>query len=361
MGNLLVRRILSRAALASVCLLLFALIALLVTRAVRQHQISAATRVPVPPGIDSLEKLKLGGVAQWIQIRGHDRTLPLLLMLHGGPGLPEMPYSYVNAELEKHFIVVQWDQRGAGKSFRPNIPEESMRVDRFVSDARELTGLLCRRFDQKQIFIAGHSSGSVIGALLAARHPELVRAYIGVSQVANLQESQTFLYQFATRSAQAKGNSEASRELEQIGPPPFATAKQLRVSQKWVNAFAPDRFAALSLERVQLALASPAYTLPDLLRFVSGAKSSFDRLWRELFAVDLFKQVPRIDVPVYFFQGRHDRVATGEIAEKYFRALDAPRGKHLIWFDGSGHWPQLEEPEKFRREMIDHVLGNNPK
>lgn len=349
-------KFLKRSGLAVAALLLIAIAALLGWRTIRQQQIIAANKIIVPPGIDTLELVRLGDLDQWIRIRGQNDKLPLLLFLDGGPGVPEMPFASANAELEKHFIVVHWDQRGAGKSFAPDIPPASMNVEQLVRDAEELVNLLRGRLGQEQIFLAGHSSGSVVGVLLAQRRPQLFRAYIGISQVANLQMTETFLYSFASRAAAEQGDDQARKELEEIGAPPFASEKQLQVSQKWVNHFAPDKFGAVSFNRLRLAFFSPDYSLLDLVRLSRGAKFSFDHLWREFFAYDLFKQAPHLDIPVYFLEGRSDRVATGEIAQRYFDVLEAPRGKQLIWFEHSGHWPQLDESEKFQKVMTNRVL-----
>jgi pimeloyl-ACP methyl ester carboxylesterase len=355
-----IRRIIKRGLIGLVVSLLIAASSLLTWRAVRQQQAAAAIRIPLPAGIDLLEKVKLGGVEPVDYGRGHDRAQPLLLFLHGGPGLPEMPFAHVNAELEKHFVVVEWDQRGAGKSFSSRIPPETMTIAQFVADAEELVELLSRRFQQEGIFLLGHSSGSVIGALLAARRPELVRAYIGLAPVADLQETERLLYDYATRSATAKADREAQRELAAIGPPPFTNAKQLQISQMWVNHFATAEFGKARPNRLTLAVFSPRTSLLDYWRTVRGAKFSFDHLWRELFAVNLFEQVKRLEMPVYFLLGRQDRVVTGEVAERYFQRLQAPQGKQLLWFEKSGHWPQLEEPEKFHRVLVDHILKANP-
>ncbi|HSH39663.1 MAG TPA: alpha/beta hydrolase [Chthoniobacterales bacterium] len=352
-------KILKRGALTIVGVLLLVIVALLVMRAVRQNQISRAIAIPSPPGIDSLEQVQLGGVTQWIHIRGHNRANPLLLMLHGGPGIPEMPFAYVNAELERHLTIVEWDQRGAGKSFSPGIPPESMTIGQIVRDARELIALLRTRFAQERIFIMGHSTGTVIGAIIAQQHPDVVRALIGISQVADMRESERLLYDFAMDSASKENNGEALRELREVGPPPFESAKHLQTSQKWVNEFAPDRFGAIARERLELLFFSPACSLRDLWRMVRGAKFSFDHLWRELFSTNLFQLVPRMEVPVYFLEGRNDHVVTAAVAERYFDALEAPRGKRFIWFEHSAHWPQLDEPEKFRRVMVEQVLAEN--
>ena len=352
-------RFLFRCLLVALALLALAAALLLTWRALRQEQLASATAIRSPPGIESLEKVQLGGINQWIQIRGHNRANPLLLMLHGGPGIPEMPFAYVNADLEEHFTIVEWDQRGAGKSFSANIPPSSMTLSHLVRDTERLVELLRARFGQERIFIAGHSTGTVLGLVLAKTHPEFVRAYIGISQVADLQESEQLLYQFAMDAALAQHDSKARRELKQIGAPPFATEKQLQISQKWVNEFAPDQFAAIAPARLKLLYLSPFCSLADLGRMVRGAKFSFDHLWREFFAVNLFQQIPRVNVPVYFFEGRNDHVVTATVAARYFAQLDAPRGKQLVWFEHSAHWPQLEEPQKFRRVLIEQVLAEN--
>lgn len=353
------RRFLLRCLVLTIALVVCAAGSLLLWRTVRQHQIAAAIAIDTATGIDSLEKVRLGGVDQWIQIRGRNRTSPVLLVLHGGPGIPEMPFEYVNAELERQFTIVEWDQRGAGKSYSTNIPPGSMTLDQLVSDTEELIDLLRRRFGQERIFLMGHSTGTIIGVLVAAQHPEAVRAYIGISQAADLHATESILYEFAMRSAEKK-NNDALQELRDIGPPPFSTAHQLQVSQKWVNKFAPDRFAAIAPQRLKLLFLSPACTLGDLWRMVRGAKFSFDHLWREFFAVDLFRRVPRLDVPVYLFEGRDDHVLTAEVASRYFASLDASRGKQLIWFERSSHWPQFDEPQKFRRVVVEQVLAENP-
>ncbi len=296
-------KLFKRSALILGAVLLCAFIALLAARAFRQHQSNAARQIVVPPGIDALEPVRLGGIEQWIRIRGHDRTRPVLLFLHGGPGIPEMPFAYINAELEKHFVVVQWDQRGAGKSFTSDIPAESMRLAQLASDARELVHLLRGRFAQDRIFLAGHSTGTILGVLLAQQEPQLFRAYIGISQAANLEKSESLLYAFALRAAEAARDGKALARLREIGAPPFSSAQQLQISQKWVNKFAPDRFGAISFERLRLLFYSPEYSLADAVRLLRGAKFSFDHLWREFFAVDLFQQAPRLEMPVYFMEG----------------------------------------------------------
>lgn len=321
-----------------------------------QRATAGRIKIISPAGIASLEKVRLGGVEQWIQIRGDDRAKPILLFLHSGPGFPEMPFSHVNAALEKDFIIVQWDQRGAGKSYSSSVPENSMTIEQFISDAHELVVLLLERFGRAKLILVAHSWGSIIGVLTVAKYPELFDAYIGISQAVNPPESERMMYRFALETAEREGNTSAIAALKQIGLPPYDNLRPYRTMRDWVYHFRDRNYSPITPWRfAQLAIASPDYSWTDLARIVLGMRFSFSRLWQEAFyRTDLLKQAPKLDIPVYFFLGRHDCTVTASaaMADRYFNELEAPKGKHLIWFENSGHWPQLEESERFRDQVI---------
>ena len=341
-------------------LLLAGAAALLVWRAIIQSRTATRLRITASEGIDSLETVRLGGLDQWIQIRGRDRRKPLLLFLHGGPGFPQMPFAHLNAELERDFVVVQWDQRGAGKSYAWSIPDDSMRVAQFISDARELTERLLRRFGAEKCFLVAHSWGSLFGAQLVARHPELFHAYVGIGQAADLRQTTQVLYDFALHSAQRENNARAVADLRRIGRPPHSFDDH-EFMTKWVDHYGEREHPSLSRAwMVRLALESPVYAWADLFRIPLGFRYSYGKLWREIFyGTDLFTAAPRIEVPVYFFLGRHDTVVTAEVAERYFQALDAPRGKRLVWFENSGHFPHFAEAPRYRGVLTEQVLREN--
>ncbi len=279
------------------------------------------------------------------------------MFLHGGPGFPQMPFAHQNAELEKDFVVVQWDERGAGKSYRPGLPENEMKLERFVADARELVEMLEQRFGGK-CFLVAHSWGTIMGAKLVARHPELFAAYIAIGQVALPLETQRVRYRFALDAAEKDGNAAALKELRAAGPPPYPSFDLADRLEHWVQHYVEREYTPPPPQKfVWLALHSPAYSWLDLARIPLGAKFSFASLWRESFyEVDLFQQVPRLEVPVFFFTGRHDMVVTPEMIERYFNALEAPRGKQMIWFEHSGHWPHFQESARYRaalREVLE--------
>lgn len=343
-------------------LLLFAAV-LIVFRTFAQQRVIRRIAITSQEGINSLEKIRLGGTDQWILIRGWDRTKPLLLFLHGGPGFPQMPFARMNSGLEKEFVVVHWDQRNAGKSYPA--PGGSMNVEQFEADAHELCRTLLQRFGAPKLFLVAHSWGSMIGALIAARHPELFYAYVGISQFANAPESEKLMYQFALETATNTSNSRAIRDLRKLGPPPYESMSDFETMKRWVAKFGKGDDSDISRWKfAHLALGSPVYSWADLARIPLGVRSSFNQLWRETFyKIDLFKQARRIDVPVYLISGRHDRLVTAsaEMATRYFELLDAPNGKQQIWFENSGHWPHMDEPGKYRDVLIHTVLKQVPK
>lgn len=304
------------------------------------------------PGISREEKIMLGGIAQTIFIRGRDRANPVLLFLHGGPGLPEMPFSHVNAELERDFIVVHWDQRGAGKSYRPDIAPETMSAEKITGETIALTRHLCRTLGKRKVYLAGFSWGSLVGVLAVQRAPELYHAYIGISQLVSVPRSETLLHFAGLARAERTGRPEVARQLRAIGPPPYRTRQDERlVNQLTKDLQPPLPLAMTRLRYLGLGLQSPYYSLADDVRLVRGLQFSGVQLEDDIHAHDLAREVPELDVPVTLLLGRYDTVLSAPLAEQYFRALRAPRGKRLVWFEHSDHILHLEERARFRAEL----------
>jgi pimeloyl-ACP methyl ester carboxylesterase len=298
------------------------------------------------------ERVELGGWPQAIRIQGDDRSNPVLLFVHGGPGLPEMPIAQLNSDLERDFTIVQWDQRGAGKSYRHGIPRESMRLEQFVNDTIELTSYLQRTLGKRRIYLVGFSWGTLVAALAAEREPQRFIAYVGISQIVNIPEAELVLYRDALAAAEARHLEKGIRQLRDIGPPAWATARKKTTVARWWKRLRPKVSHKITGARyAALALTSAAYTPVDLVRLVEGAAFSSASLRDEIRAADLRKLVRRFKVPVYFLMGRHDTVVSSEMLVRYFATLDAPRGKKIIWFDDADHAPHLEMPERYRAVM----------
>jgi len=312
--------------------------------------------------IHSLERIKLGGLDQSILIRGRDVSKPLLLFLHGGPGIPEMPISYVNRDLERDFIVVHWDQRGAGKSYSPGIAASQMKLENFVSDTEQLTRYLLRRFHQRKLYLVGYSWGSLVGALAVARSPELFHAYMGISQLVNVDESSRLLYVQALGRARGQGDQPALEKLAALGSSPhknpnnkpaFDTIKKSLIAGKVAHPLTPWHYTAL-------AFVSPYYTIEDDVRLTKGMAFSQKATHDDLYGANLMRSVPELDVPVYIFEGRYDTILSPVLSERYFKKLRAPSGKHLIWFEHSGHSLHIEEREKYRAMMRQVLRDTQP-
>lgn len=308
-----------------------------------------------------LEKINLGKTEQWILIRGIDSTKPIILFLHGGPGTSSMGlYKKSASNLERHFVVVLWDQRGAGKSFASNKPNSDMNINQFVLDACELTAKLCNRFNQKKIFLVGHSWGSLIGILALQKHPELFHAYIGMGQIANMQKGELVSYDWTLEQAKKANDKDAIKTLFDIGKPPYTgdwqkkIMKQRRLMGKYGGEFYGSSKGAIPTVLKSLIFTTE-YTLLDKINFFRGGLKSIKLLWSEIMKVNLEEQAIYLKVPIYFALGKHDYEVPFMLAEHYFKVLEAP-SKELIWFENSAHLPNVEENEKFNDLLINHIL-----
>ncbi|WP_298584637.1 alpha/beta fold hydrolase [uncultured Kocuria sp.] len=310
--------------------------------------------------VAALEKVSIGGSEQWILIRSQDVRNPVVLFLHGGPGTSQLTSNRRGTrELERFFTVVNWDQRGAGKSYAAIADTGRMTIDQFVEDTGELTRHLLARFHQDRLVLVGHSWGSIIGALTVARHPDLFSCYVGIGQVADMAGGEAASYRWTVEQARRHHDRRAVAALARIGPPPYrgdwqrAVVTQRRLLGRFGGEVHDSRTGALGLVLRGL-VCSREYTLGDRINFFRGVMGSMELLWPELLEVNLRETVPELRVPVFFVEGRHDHEAPAELAEQYFDALAAP-SKELVWFEDSAHLPHAEERDRFTRFMVERV------
>jgi len=330
-----------------------------------QYKTKKSSQIPVSTGINSFEKVNLGRVDQWILLRGWDRANPVVLFLHGGPGAALFPRARdigVRLNLEKHFMMVYWEQRGTGKSFRSSIPEESMTIEQLVNDTIELATILTTRFKTRKIILVGRSFGSLIGILAADQHSELFLCYVGIGQMVYPLKNDTLSYHRTIELAQRFNKKKALKELKKIGYPPY-DPEQLINQRRWLTSFyhriMAEKFNIKRQNQWKILLATPEYTISDIIRMGMDPFYSIKHLWNEKFyQINLFEQIPRIEIPVYFIAGRYDYFTSSEIVADYYQKLKAPRGKHMIWFEQSGHQPETEEPDLFYDVMVNQVLSN---
>jgi pimeloyl-ACP methyl ester carboxylesterase len=314
----------------------------------------AANGEKLPGSIAEIRYRRLGGVDQWTMMRGASVANPPLILLHGGPGLSEtLFFRHFNAPLENDFTLVYWDQRGAGKSFQRDIPRASMTVERLIADLDELVEATRARLDQQQVVLFGHSWGSALGVLYAARFPEKVAAYVGSGQIGDWPAAERATYAYTVAEAERRHDGRALNRLRAIGAPPH-DARRL-----WAQRMSLSRLEGRTGVRSLWKLGSMLFgatessflELPNTLR---GFKFSLDCMWKEVSALDLTKAAPTLRIPVFFFLGRNDHWVDPATSVAYFDLLSAP-SKKLVWFEKSGHEPFVDETDEFNAAMVKWV------
>jgi pimeloyl-ACP methyl ester carboxylesterase len=308
----------------------------------------------IPNSVSEIAYLRLGGVDQWVMMRGESIENPPLILLHGGPGLSETGFfRHYNAPLEKSFTLVYWDQRGAGKSFDRNIPRSSMTVERFIADLDELIDAVGKRLGKNKVVVFGHSWGSALGVLYAARFPHKVAAYVGSGQVADWVAGDTASYAFTLAEAERRGNVNALRELRAMGLPPHG-ATNVWAQRTWLARFEGRLGARAVWNLARVVLGAPESSIFDFPITMRAFRFSLAAMWPEVSRLNLHELAPALQMPVFFFLGRKDHWVPAQVSVAYFDALAAP-SKKLLWFEESGHEPFVDEPEKFNATMVEQV------
>ncbi len=332
------------------------------SRAEATKIVAEMRRIVTPQGVERLERVRIGGIDQWISVRGFDRRNPVLLYIHGGPGFPAMPTSwYYQRGWEEYFTVVQWDQRGAGKTYLANDPKvvgPTMTPQRMIADAEEMIGWVRREFDKKKIFVLGHSWGSYLGLEMARRHPEWLHAYVGMGQITDSLESERRGWRFAMDEARRARNEQAIRELQAIegyaqgnGPPQW---KDVEVQRKWLGFYggAVHGRTRFDHEIVGTAL-SPEYSDTDVESIWVASDFSEERLLPMVLTTN-FSSVTTLECPMILFNGRYDYNVSATVAAEWFERLRAP-SKTLVWFERSAHDIVNEEPGKVLLSLVQYA------
>jgi proline iminopeptidase len=350
---------------AIACLVVAALTTALLYRLYLRHKVAEDRAIHSPQGIDSLESVRIGSIDQWIEVRGQNVNNPILLFIHGGPGIAFIPLAgSFQGPLEQHFTVVEWDQRGAGKTYASNdkdLQRRTMNVPQMEQDTLEVVNYLRNRFKREKIIVVGHSWGSVLGFWLAHEHPDLIYAYVGVGQIVNMRANAEAVYKDDLHEARSLHNDLAVKELEAIAPYPTANADmdKMFVANKWAGELlGPPRSGAdfTDVKRILTDVVSaPEYTLADDVGFVRGQMFSGQILFPQLSAIDLTKLGPDFSVPIFFFEGRQDTYCRPTLIEDYSQSIKAPINE-FVWFDHSRHFPFYDEEQKFADELEQRVL-----
>ena len=311
---------------------------------------------PIAGSIATMEKIDVQGTEQWLVIRGHDREAPVMLFLSGGPGGSELGRTrdYL-ADLEKDFVFVNWEQPGTGKSYGAMDMQEASYED-FVDHTIAVSAYLKERFGDRPIYLTGHSWGTIIGLMAAERRPDLYAAYIAVAQQVDFVENDVIGYNMVLERAAAAGDEKTVRQLRENGPPPYSVEKGNNYTYLFQRVFRYSPSAPGQAHIDSLGILTPEeYTALDSINLVRGLLQGVKYIYPQLVGLDFRRDIPRLDVPVFFVTGRYDFTCIQDMSYEYFQMLDAPLKRHY-WFEESGHEACYEEPEKFRRILTEEVL-----
>ena len=316
--------------------------------------------------IDITKKITLGGVKQKIHIIGDDGRNPILLFLHGGPGVPDRSGVVRQKGLQKDFTLVAWDQRGTGGSYW-GVKKSSLTVDRLVEDARELCEYLCTTLGQEKLFLLCGSWGTQLGTILAHRHPARIAGYVGSGQTVNGILNEQLSWEFALREAEKAGNQEDIAKLKEVGPPVRGQYKggfkglmaQRNIMKKYGGFSRRD----ITQEKKQSffktfalpMLRAREYTPSDLLGTLWGYKKTLTVMWPRLTDYDFVRDCNTFEMPYYIFQGRHDNNTPSALVEAFYDAIEAP-AKALVWFEDSAHGPMGSERALYMRLLREYLL-----
>ncbi|MGM7699192.1 alpha/beta fold hydrolase [Microbacterium sp. A84] len=316
-------------------------------------------QIPNPGAIDRSAYVELGGIKQFVSIRGRSTTNPVLIVCHGGPALPSLPSSWIwQRAVEDYFTVVNYDQRASGKSAATLNDEMDLNPDRYVDDLTELIAWIQGELGVSKVGVLGHSWGTIVGITVAERRPDLLWGYIGVGQVVSGTENEVECFEYAIRSATADRNEEALAELHALGAYPGTqplTIERVMICRKW-----SQHYGGLSAYRSESAYLrgseklSPYYTDDELKLIDGGQQATMPTLLPEVLRFDARDRIA-FDVPILQFLGRHDWTTPTPPVERWIEQVSAP-SKEVVWFENSAHLSMHEEPGKFVVSLVNLAL-----
>ena len=319
-------------------------------------------RIPGPDGVQEAYRERINGVDHWISIRGQDRSNPVILLVHGGPASPTMPSLWqFQRPLEEYFTLVNYDQRGAGKTFREDHSEalgDTLRIQTYVDDLVAIAEHLRAKLGKQRLVLMAHSWGTIPAMHAALARPELFHAYVGIGQVIDVRENERLSLAYGLAEARRRGNAEAVREIEALLPYPGdapLTRERIVAARKW-----PQHYGGMAAFRDEsnpwfygAVRLSPEYDADDRAAINAGSLFTLDRLLDEFVQVD-FSEVREFPIPVVMFMGRHDYTTPSQPTADWLARVEAPF-KRGVWFERSAHMVPWEEPGKTLVSLLDVV------
>ena len=309
--------------------------------------------------LDYSENVEVNGSIQNIRVRAAKKGLPVILFLHGGPGVCDRHNILRDhSDLAEDFTLVCWDQRGSGKSYTPDIKKSIPKVADYVDDVEFMLEYLTGKFVVRKVAMVGHSWGSIIGVLAAARRPDLLFAYVGEGQFVDGDRNEEGSYRFCLEEAKRRGDKKALAALEKGAPVDgvYPDNKSMMTQRDCLSRYGGAIHGGkqgLVKGLLMPLLKTKEYSLADIVKYAQGATYLTDVMWPDVVGQRL-SAIKSLDVPVVITQGRHDYNTPSAIAKEWFDALSAP-AKKWVWFENSAHSPDVEEPEKWSAVLKEEL------
>ena len=309
--------------------------------------------------LDYSENVEVNGSIQNIRVRAAKKGLPVILFLHGGPGVCDRHNILRDhSDLAEDFTLVCWDQRGSGKSYTPDIKKSVPKVADYVDDVEFMLEYLTGKFVVRKVAMVGHSWGSIIGVLAAARRPDLLFAYVGEGQFVDGDRNEEGSYRFCLEEAKRRGDKKTLAALEKGAPVDgvYPDNKSMMTQRDCLSRYGGAIHGGkqgLVKGLLMPLLKTKEYSLADIVKYAQGATYLTDVMWPDVVGQRL-SAIKSLDVPVVITQGRHDYNTPSAIAKEWFDALSAP-AKKWVWFENSAHSPDVEEPEKWSAVLKEEL------
>lgn len=298
----------------------------------------------------------VNGAQQWVYARGESRNNPILLFLHPGPGFVATGFANgYQTLLEKHFIVIHWHMRGAGKSYSRSVSKERMSIDMLVDDTIDISQQLMKYHQKNDLYIMGHSFGSLVALKAIKKKPDIFRHFISIAQMTDVSEMEKRSYDFVLDSATKNGDHKALKTLEKISRAVDSlTIDEIKKKQALIHTYggcAPG-FKSI-VELLSLLIINPVeHSFSDVIKCFKGLDFSGSQLFKEACGVNFFEEIDRVEVPVLMILGENDQISNPELVKSYFDHLDVPN-KELIELKGDAHFSFLSQPELFQNKLLD--------
>ena len=321
-----------------------------------QNKTARDLAIHTPRGVQEAMYVRLGGIDQWVQIRGDDRDNPVLLFVHGGPGSAISPFASLLKPWERDFTVVIWDQRCAGKTYaRGGVAScKGLSLASVAKDGTDLSDILRRRLHKSRIVVLGHSWGTMVGLRMVHDRPDLYSAYVGTGQVVSIPEKEPVVWDRAMALLRGAHDEAGIRALQAIGRPPYRTSQDLIRERNLSLRHDIPSERDLYSRFVRVGLFAPGWSLWDIYQYLQAPQHAEDATYAATADYDARVLGPTFQIPIFVINGADDNVTPAALAQRYVAGIKAPHTE-FIALPGAGHSAVLTEPEVFLRQLDERV------